>query len=292
MTGNIAAIVFLLLLPLTVVIGSAFLLRRRLARGRRWPLTRGLLRTPGYTLRADLEDTLWEIAGLFLLPALAAALLYSLYLRQAIAGRATIATQVIFLAAVIGVLTFAVWKLRALMSHYRTLKLGYEAEAAAAEDLNRLTHHGYWVFHDVPGGKRFNVDHVVVGPNGVFVVETKGRAKPGREVSGGHEVRSDGRRLVFPTWTETKPIEQAVMNGKWISAWLSSAVGETVRAIPVVLIPGWFVERTSASGVAVLNQKQCEAYFLKVAGRRLSDKQIRSIVHRLEERCREPGRDQ
>ena len=71
-------------------------------------------------------------------------------------------------------LIFAGWKLHALMRRYRTLKLGYEAEAAAAEELNRLMRHGYWVFHDVPGDKAFNIDHVVVGPNGVFGVETKG----------------------------------------------------------------------------------------------------------------------
>ena len=37
---------------------------------------------------------------------------------------------------------------------------------------------GFAVFHDVPGDKAFNVDHVVIGPQGVFAVETKGRGKP------------------------------------------------------------------------------------------------------------------
>jgi hypothetical protein len=39
---------------------------------------------------------------------------------------------------------------------------------------------GYQVFHDVQFERR-NVDHVVVGPKGVFALETKTRRKPFKE---------------------------------------------------------------------------------------------------------------
>lgn len=289
---NSLTIVFVLAgAPMAALIGTAFFVRSRLRAGRRWPLTRGLLRMPGFSLRKEMEDVLSNVAIAFLMPVFAVTLLYALYLQQVIAGRGSVITQAILGTFAIGAVAYAAWKLRGLMTAYRNLSLGFEAESAAGEELNRLMRHGYWVFHDVPGDKAFNVDHIVVGPGGVFAVETKGRAKPNGDVQDGHKVRSDGERLQFPTWVETKPIEQATMNAKWISAWLSSAVGEPVRATPVVLIPGWWVDRTSGNGVVVLNEKQCEAYFLKVVGNRLSEQQIKRIAHQLDQRCREPTRE-
>ena len=96
MTTGLTAVIVLLLVPLAAVIGLAFLIRHRLASGRRWPLTRGLLRGPGHGLRAEMDDVLWDMASLFFLPTLAAALMYGLYLQQVVAGRANFLTQAIF----------------------------------------------------------------------------------------------------------------------------------------------------------------------------------------------------
>jgi hypothetical protein len=43
-----------------------------------------------------------------------------------------------------------------------------------ARVLDRLTRDGYMVFHDlaVPGSPA-NVDHLVIGPSGVFVIDSK-----------------------------------------------------------------------------------------------------------------------
>jgi hypothetical protein len=52
---------------------------------------------------------------------------------------------------------------------------GAEAESAVGQELDALRADGYVVMHDfMLGGKR-NCDHLVSGPNGVFVVETKFR---------------------------------------------------------------------------------------------------------------------
>ena len=40
------------------------------------------------------------------------------------------------------------------------------------QELERLYQEGFFVFHDWDSGKG-NVDHFVVGPKGVFAVETK-----------------------------------------------------------------------------------------------------------------------
>lgn len=141
------------------------------------------------------------------------------------------------------------------------------------------------MFHDLPADK-FNIDHVVVGRNGVFVVETKGRAKPGQDVNNSWKVRYDGARLEFPGLTETKPLEQADRQAKWLQQWLSSAVGEPVGVRPVLVLPGWFIERTSRNGMPVINGKNPENVFGKIGQTPLTDKLVQQIVHQLDQRCR------
>lgn len=52
---------------------------------------------------------------------------------------------------------------------------GADGEAQTGAALDQLRLHGWTTFHDVrwPGRQRANIDHVVVGPGGVFVVDSK-----------------------------------------------------------------------------------------------------------------------
>jgi hypothetical protein len=54
----------------------------------------------------------------------------------------------------------------------RTLRQGIEGEKAVGQFLERLREQRYQVFHDLVGDG-FNVDHVLIGPAGVFTIETK-----------------------------------------------------------------------------------------------------------------------
>jgi Nuclease-related domain len=67
------------------------------------------------------------------------------------------------------------WRLRFRPSEQaRTWKRGAAGERHTARILDRLTHDGFVVFHDlaVPGSPA-NVDHLVIGPTGVFVIDSK-----------------------------------------------------------------------------------------------------------------------
>jgi hypothetical protein len=64
-------------------------------------------------------------------------------------------------------------------------------------------------------------------------------------------------------------------------------VGEPVGATPVLMLPGWFVVRTSGGGIPVLNEKVSRAYFTKLRGPELAPKLIQQIAHQLEQRCRD-----
>jgi hypothetical protein len=67
------------------------------------------------------------------------------------------------------------WRLRFRPSaQARTWRRGAQGERRTARLLDRLVRDGYVVFHDlaVPGSPA-NVDHLVIGPSGVFVIDSK-----------------------------------------------------------------------------------------------------------------------
>jgi hypothetical protein len=56
--------------------------------------------------------------------------------------------------------------------------LGAEAECAIGELLNELRREGFIVMHDVEQAYEGNIDHIVSGPTGVFMIESKARRYP------------------------------------------------------------------------------------------------------------------
>jgi hypothetical protein len=168
------------------------------------------------------------------------------------------------------------------------LQLGLDAEIAIGQELNSLMREGFWVFHDVKGDGPFNVDHVVVGVHGLFAVETKGRPKiVGDDGEGYRVVLRDGR-LAFPGWTETKALEQARRNAKWLGEWLSLAIGEQVVATPVLALPGWYIDfGKERSDVGIINGTNSAPYFKKAHARPLDERQVQQIRHQLDMRCRD-----
>jgi hypothetical protein len=182
---------------------------------------------------------------------------------------------------------YLVWKVIRLIERRRSLRIGLAGEMVAGEELNRLMLDAYHVYHDFPAG-RFNIDHILVGPSGVFAVETKARSKGSRgKPTDETKVIYDGVRLRFPTWTTTKPLEQAKAQAVWLSKWLSGAVGDPVRVSPMVTIPGWYIDRQSPNGVPVLNPKQVKGYLDGEKEAVLSETMIKRICHQLEQKCRD-----
>jgi hypothetical protein len=82
------------------------------------------------------------------------------------------------------------WRLRFRSSEaVRTWQRGASGERHTARLLRRLTREGFVVFHDlaVPGNASANVDHLVIGPTGVFVIDSKqwtGQRPSGRRRAG------------------------------------------------------------------------------------------------------------
>jgi hypothetical protein len=58
----------------------------------------------------------------------------------------------------------------------RRWAVGARAERAVGEALNELRERGFVVIHDVERQFEGNIDHLVSGPTGVYMIETKSRA--------------------------------------------------------------------------------------------------------------------
>lgn len=167
------------------------------------------------------------------------------------------------------------------------MRLAYDGELAVGQELNQLTLEGYRVFHDFPADN-FNIDHIVVGKKGVFAVETKARSKrTTKNRQKDATVEYNGRVLYYQRGKDLRTIEQAQRQAKWLSNWMGSAIGERVYVRAVVALPGWYVKRTSAEGIPVVNPKQFSSLFKHIEPRLLSEEAFTRVVHQLEQKCRD-----
>lgn len=275
---------------MTLIVFGVVSLFRAGEKGRRSPLTRDLLRTPGQSLRTQIEDITINIDSFLVVIVTFPVVVYSIYLSQMyfVGGKQSNVSITIYL--LLGGLPTIFWavKIWRLLKQRRSLYLGLDCELAVGQELNHLMLEGCRVYHDFPADM-FNIDHVVVSPKGVFAVETKGRAKPDKKKgSADATVIYDGQVLRFPGWSETGPLDQSKRQAVWLSQWLSSAVGEQIAVKPVLALPGWFIEREKPSPDLILFNGKNPGLLLKwVTGISLSEALMQRVVHQLEQRCRD-----
>jgi hypothetical protein len=257
----------------------------------RHPLQRDLLRGPGESQRERIADAARDAAEYAALALFLPILAFCVFPLKAVWDGALPedATIGAFLAGAAALLAWGLARLWRVLSHARLLELGYEAEVAAGQELDALRHLGYRVFHDVPAdGFVPRIDHVLVGPAGVFAVAAMGRtAASGNGGIEPWEVTYDGERLQFPGWEETLPLGQAMAMADWLCGWLSEAIREPVPVRPVLVLPGWSVKRTAVSGIPVLAAWRIHAYFGRMQPlAEMTDTMAERICEQLDRHCR------
>lgn len=285
------------LLPTLIMVSAAWLLvefvslvRKGITdKRRRSPFAGEFLRNPGHTLLTQLEDAHLDLMGYFAVGTWMPLLLFSIPVTQAWWLQQPIKASTWYWHGAIAVVLAVLlgMKLVKLMRRVQQLRLGYEGELAVGQELNQLLRLGFRVYHDFPG-EGFNVDHVVIGPTGVFAVETKARRKPVTgNGSADARVEYTGQCLRFPSWTDQKTLEQAARQAQWLSRWLTSAVGESVPVRAAVVLPGWFLKQTGRGTTLVFNGKRPDTVFPRVHGERMSDSMIQRVAHQVEAKCRD-----
>jgi hypothetical protein len=266
----------------------AIWLNRLQQRRKRSPLTSELLRSPGESLRMQIDDLNDKIdTALFGVSAIPISL-YAMWLSQVYFKMMenTFSNAALYLVIAVGFLIYQARTLYNTLGRRNNLRLGLDCEQAVGQELNQLMLDGCRVFHDFDADG-FNIDHIVIGSNGVFAIETKGRAKPDRG-RGKEDVRVvyDGKSLQFPTWKETEPLEQAKRQAVWLSSWLTKATGDQIVAKPALALPGWYVDR-QGKDLLVYSGKNPRFIATISTETPLTAAMIERAAYQIEQKCRD-----
>jgi hypothetical protein len=134
------------------------------------------------------------------------------------------------------------WRLRFRPSEQaRAWRRGAAGERQTARLLNHLRHDGYMVFHDLAlPDSPANLDHLVIGPSGVFVVDSK-------QWTGSVHQSADGR-----IWHNHYRLDRTLATLRWQAETLGRLLG--VPTAPLVCIHGAHVQGGGlrAQGVTIV----------------------------------------
>ena len=274
----------LLYVPIAALLWTLFQQRKRHEKAARMPFSDLRRRPAGESLRIELEKLSAKIDEWLVLISAGPVVLALVF---AVGGRPTLIGLAVFFLTVAILALVAHRALQPLIRRRRDYLLGYHGERYVAEELNLLMADGFDVFHDVPFAK-FNYDHVLLGPTGLFVVETKTKRKPVIEGEAKFEVDFDGEALNFPHGRDLEGPAQARLNRETVSKWISSATADRIRAEAILTVPGWWVTRTLKSDLFVLNPKEIRQLVINHCASPLLADVIQRARHQLEEKCRLP----
>jgi hypothetical protein len=201
------------------------------------PLKERPLRNPGQSLDEELDELLNEQLLILLIAPIVLWIWSAMewFARWRHAPR----TPEIYALMAFGVTVFCGWRVIKLRKKIKSVRLGRDGERFVGQYLDGLRASGARVFHDVLADG-FNLDHVVVSERGIFAIETKTWTKLDSDSSirvEAGQVYKNGL-LVNPN-----PIRQAVAEADWLQQLIRKSTGNDYAVRPVVLFPGWWVER-------------------------------------------------
>ncbi len=222
---------------------------------RKSPLKEPPLNYPGESVEGEIsrlrDEKMDTYSVVLLFSVLLAAMEWMRYFRPTLPDPLS---MTLFALCMVG---YSVFQLARVRRKMHRLKLGRDGEKIVAEQLDELKAKGCRVLHDI-AATGFNVDHVVISPQGIFAVETKTISKP---IAKGKEAKVifDGKKLLVDGIAMTRdPLTQAKANASWLQNLLFESTGKKFYVRPVVVFPGWYVENASGDvykDVWVLNPK-------------------------------------
>jgi hypothetical protein len=155
----------------------------------------------------------------------------------------------------------------------RAWRVGAGGEETVGSRLEKLVKHGWHVLHSVPVGERgSDIDHVVIGPGGVFTVNTKTHPD-GRGWVGRNSVRVNGHAVPY--------LRNSRFEAQRAERLLSAAVGFPVSIRPVLvfltgtLIPNVAI-KTAPDDVVILDRTDIPGAF-KRSSKKLAAEQVAMI---------------
>ena len=166
-----------------------------------------------------------------------------------------------------GCVTIAIRKMFKTRREIETWRLGENGEQYVGQILERdMRPLGYDVFHDIQierSGRKMNIDHVLIGPNGVYLIETKAWRKPDK---GSPEIEyKKGELFRAGQKVDDKPVREALGLAKAASQLFHDLTGRNYYVKPVLVFAGWYhrVSMTHDSPLLFLNEKRIALFLPK-----------------------------
>jgi hypothetical protein len=192
----------------------------------------------------------------------------------------------VLIIAASGTTAYCVFRMFRLRKDVRNLVQADKAERRVSELLRQLRGKDYVTFDDLvdeDASSKSNIDHVVVGPGGVYAVETKGFSVFGDRCA---EIDGEGVLRLGRKSAIKNPLGQAKASAAKVAEHLRSCLQQKYWVQPVLVLPGWKVLPAKADvGVAVLNNDTISDYFVS-RPRLLSNEEIRQICSHLDRSAR------
>ncbi|MGH8102449.1 MAG: nuclease-related domain-containing protein, partial [Chthoniobacterales bacterium] len=174
---------------------------------------------------------------------------------------------------------YCVFRIFRLRKEIRNLNQAEKGERRVSELLSQLRRKRYVAFDDlVPG--QFNIDHVLVGPGGIFAIETKAYSIFGNECVGVDEL---GVLRLSNKPAIGDPLNQAAGSAATVAQILKDRMRRDVDVTPVLIFPGWTLKAArTETGVIVLNDGTITDFFEK-RPTVLSDAEITNVCSHLDQ---------
>lgn len=193
-------------------------------------------RKPGKTLREHARFT--NRAGWILLIlafVISLAFLYVAFdqLLKSFGGRANL-TQTLALYVGLGGILSLGWVAARFFNLHDRAHQGAQGEERVGAALESLRAKGWYVFHDLPLPSVGNIDHLVIGPAGVFVVETKSHR--GRITAQGNQLLRNGKPL------EKDFVKQVKAQSVALNQLLQQRLRQNYYVQPIVCFSDAFVQ--------------------------------------------------
>lgn len=174
----------------------------------------------------------------------------------------------------------AVWLWR-LFPIARRLNRGERGERHVADVLEDLRSDGYRPIHDIVG-QNFNIDHVLVGPAGVFAVETKFRSGQGEII-----FRNSQTLIVGGVPEEKDCLKQARGGAKAVSQLIAENCARREWVTPIVVFVGdWKIRNEWRDTATRVFTPDGLSRYIRNQQPRLRRKEIELIVSHLERSAR------
>jgi hypothetical protein len=188
-----------------------------------------------------------------------------------------------FVTVVASIVTiYCVYRIWRLYPEFRNLNLGEKGERRVSEVLRTLRDRNYVTFDDLLL-EGVNVDHVLVGPGGVFAIETKTYSVFGNGIAG---IAANGELHLSGRPALKDALNQARSSAALISAEVKRWTTREVWVTPIVILPGWRTDPPKSETTVIVLNEETIAEFFKTRPEKLDTFEIREICSHLDRSAR------